>query len=216
MNAANLPAPPSNISSRSVSIFELDSILYRTHDVGRAPIFFGRARIHRFDSPDASYGVLYTGRDAFCAFVETLASAAGTSVVTTAALKRRALSELKPARPLRLVDLTVSGALVRIGADARLFSGSHEIAQLWSRALHDHPSHPDGLLFPSRLDPARQGIAIFEDRAPKMKELSRRSWYETGGMRHLLAEIMEHYRFELIENQSVVTRKPASRQEGLF
>jgi hypothetical protein len=184
--------------------------------VGHGPIFFGKAGLNRFDSPDGSYGVVYAGRDAHCAFVETFGSVAGTSVVTTSGLKNRALSELKPVRPLRLIDLTISGALVRIGADARLFSGSREIAQLWSRALHDHPSHPDGLLFPSRLDPARHAIAAFEDRAPRLKELARRGWYETGAMRHQLAEIMKHYRLELIENQSVVSRKPAARQEGLF
>jgi len=58
-------------------------------------------------------------------------------------------------RTLRLIDLTQSGTLVRIGADARLFSGSHRIAQQWSKALYEHRAKADGLLYPCRLDPAR-------------------------------------------------------------
>jgi len=125
---------------------------------------------------------------------------------------------LKPIRALRLIDLTQSGTLVRIGADARLLSADHEIAQSWSKALHEHPTEADGMLYLSRLDPARHALALFEDRAPKMVELSRQSWYAPGAQRHLLAELLDHYSLELIETRFVVPRKPASRarQHKLF
>jgi hypothetical protein len=32
----------------------------------------------------------------------------------------------------------------RVGADGRLFTGSHKIAQQWSAALRAHPCKPDG------------------------------------------------------------------------
>jgi hypothetical protein len=112
-----------------------------------------------------------------------------------------------PARALRLIDLTSSGALVR----ALLFSGPHDGSRLWSEALHNHPCHADGLLYPSRLDPLRHSIALFEDRAPKLVELNRQSWYAPGKLRVDLANIIDHYDFQLIETQFVAQRKPMSR-----
>jgi hypothetical protein len=136
--------------------------------------------LHRFDAPDRSYGVLYAGSDAYCAFIETFARSAGSNIVTTAELEARSLSEMKATRPLRLIDLTQFGALVRIGADSRLFAGEHSVTQPWSKALHEHPAETDGLIFPSRLDPVRHAIALYQDRAPKLVELSRQSWYAPG------------------------------------
>jgi hypothetical protein len=213
-----MPPPSPDLSSREVTLVEFSDRIFRTHRIDRHPIFFSDTRLNRFDAPDRSYGVLYAGRDPFCAFIETLARAAGTRIITTTELESQALSELKPTRALRLIDLTQSGTLVRIGADARLFSGDHEVAQCWSKALHDHPMETDGLLYPSRLDPARQCLALFSDRAPKMTELSRQSWYAPGSQRLLLAELMEHYSLELIETRFIVPRKPATRarQGGLF
>jgi hypothetical protein len=174
----------------------------------------GNAGLNRFDAPDASYGVLYLGCDAHCAFVETFAHASGTRTVTTAALKSRALSQLRPT-PLRLIDLAGPGTLVRIGVDSRLFAGEYQRAQLWSKALHDHPAKADGLLYPSRLDPTRRAVALFLDRPVKFAELSRQSWYAPGPQRVLLAEIAEHYKIELIENEFVASRKPV-RQQTMF
>jgi hypothetical protein len=77
--------------------------------------------------------------------VETFLHASGIRTVTTAALKNRALSQLKPHRALRLIDLAGSGALVRMGVDSRLFAGEY---QPWSKALHDHPAKADGLCIP--------------------------------------------------------------------
>ena len=123
---------------------------------------------------------------------------------------------MQPVRPLHLVDLTGSGSLVRIGADARLFSGAYEISRLWSKALHDHPAGADGLLYPSRLDPTRHSIALFSGRDLEFSELSRQSWYATGPQRLLLARIVEHYQLDLIESRTVVQRRPPSSQGRLF
>ena len=210
--------PPANFHRNSVTVISFDKPLFRTHSIRRHPIFYGRTGANRFDAPDGSFGVLYAGCDPFTAFIETFAVAAGTRIITTTALKEKALSELKAARALRLIDLTQSGTLMRIGADARLFSGSHDDAQLWSKQLHAHPCKADGLLYPSRLDPLRQSIALFEDRAPALIELDRQSWYGPGKLRSLLAEIAEHYELQLIETQFITKRKPSARakQAGMF
>jgi hypothetical protein len=179
------------------------------------PVFYGKSGRNRFDAPDKSYGVLYAGRDATCAFIETFARATGTSIVTTAALQQHALAELKPQRPLRLADLTQQAALMNIGADARLFAGSRRTAQLWSRALHDHPSNIDGLLYPSRLDPTCHCIVLFEDRAPKPTEMNRQSWYASGPLRTTLVHILDLYSLELIETESVSVLRPKPTTRAL-
>jgi hypothetical protein len=40
---------------------------------------------------------------------------------------------------LSFVDLFATGGLTRVGADSRLFAGSHMIAKQWSAALRLHP-----------------------------------------------------------------------------
>ena len=145
MSLEALPAPPENVGKIYVSVVELAGPFFRTHGIKRGPLSPGNTGLNRFDAPDASYGVLYLGCDAHCAFIETFAHASGTRTITTAALKSRALSQLKPTRPLRLIDL--AGLALR--------------APLRYKALHDHPAQVDGLLYPSRLDPSRRAVAFF-------------------------------------------------------
>lgn len=205
-----MPGPPPDIHDRKITVIEFSDPMFRTHAINQGPIHFGKTGLHRFDSPDGSYGVLYAGRDEYCAFIETFARAAGSTTITTTELKNRCVAELRAARPLRLVDLTQSGTLLRLGADARLFSGDHASSQAWSKAFYDHPFKIDGLLYPSRLDPARHALALFEGRAPKPVELSRQTWFAPGPMRHVLAEIVEHYALAVIEEKVVPPRKPSS------
>jgi hypothetical protein len=69
---------------------------------------------------------------------------------------------------------------------------------------------------PPRSDEAR--YCAVGDRSLKIVELSRQSWYALGAQRHLLAEIIDHYDLELIENRFVAPRKPAAiaRTRELF
>jgi hypothetical protein len=52
----------------------------------------------------------------------------------------------------------------------------------------------------------RHAIVLYQDRAPKLVELSRQSWYAPGPQRRLLVEIIEHYKLDLIESHSVATQ----------
>jgi hypothetical protein len=125
-------------------------------------LFFGKTGQNRFDSPDATFGVLYAGMDEHCAVIETFGQSTGIRVVTRSALEQRSLSYLQTKQPLLLIDLARSGGLARIGADSRLLSGTHSIAQRWSAALRDHPCRPHGILYPARHDVARYACALFE------------------------------------------------------
>ncbi len=213
-----LQDPPPDLGGRRLSILEKDSAWYRTHSIQRQPVFYGKAGLHRFDAPDQSYGVLYAAQDPYCAFIETFGHSTGINTVTTEALAARALSLLQPSRALRLVDLTDSGSLARIGADARLFAADTKVAQKWSRALYIHPARADGILYPARHDPARGACAIF-DRAPKLVAIQMTCWWvDEGPHRQLLAGILDHYGFSLIETQSLLERKPPRKalQPTLF
>jgi hypothetical protein len=44
-------------------------------------------------------------------------------------LQERSLAQIRFNRPLRLVNLAESGALMRIGVDARLFTARHTVSQ---------------------------------------------------------------------------------------
>jgi RES domain-containing protein len=149
------PEPPGDLASRSPLLAELPAgtTLSRIHDRRYGPVFFGKTANNRFDSPDGSLGVLYVGIDEYCAFIETFGYSTGDSVVTRTELEGRHLSYLITTQRLTLIDLAGSGALARIGADARLFSGSDAVGQRWSSALRDHPAKPAGLLYPARHDP---------------------------------------------------------------
>ena len=82
-----MPGPPVALADRKLTLTAFDGVLYRSHQIKLNPIHYGKSRIHRFDAADGSYGVLYAGRDAYCAFIETFARSAGVRIVTTAELE---------------------------------------------------------------------------------------------------------------------------------
>jgi hypothetical protein len=194
------PEPPSDLGTRVPLLVKLDAgtILSRLHYKNHGPIFFGKTGRNRFDSPDRSFGVLYVGRDESCAFIETFGQSTGMSVVTRKELLERHLSYLTTTQSLTLVDLASSGSLARVGADSRLFSGSHAIAQRWSAALRGHPTNPAGLMYPARHDPARNACALFDLPESTFEMENVGSLMET---RHasLLGKILDHYGFGLID-----------------
>jgi hypothetical protein len=178
--------------------FAVGAIFSRIHSKADDPVFFGKTGGNRFDSPDASFGVMYVGLDEHCAFIEVFGHNTGKNVVTRDALERRHISYLKTNRELNLVDLATSGGLARIGADAGLLSGSHEIAQRWSAALRHHPAKPDGLLYPARHDVARNACALF-DLPPSAFQVTDAGSLLDPPNTHLPARILDTYDFGLID-----------------
>jgi RES domain len=215
------PDPPSDLRLRKLPIVEFGDVLHRTHRRDRTAVFFGRSGRNRFDDPQNEYGVLYAARDPYGAFIETFGQSTGNASISTAGLARYSLARLAAQRPLRLLDITASGSLARIGADGRLFAGEHSVAQSWSRALYEHPyAAIDGILYPARHDPNCSAMAIF-DRAPQIDVLDSIPWHDGGVLRPLLAEILNHYAFSLIETVMTPERKRPGQatqmtQRGLF
>jgi hypothetical protein len=194
------PEPPSDLDGRSPLLLTVTpgTLFSRIHNRTKRPVFFGKTGGNRFDAPDASFGVLYVGFDEYCAFIETFGQDTGNRIVTRRALEQRHLAHLELTEPLNLIDLVASGGLARIGADARLLSGSHAIAQRWSAALRNHPSKPAGLVYPARHDTARNACALF-DHSDSILRVTNSSSLLMPQYALLLAAILNTYDFGLVE-----------------
>lgn len=184
------PEPSKRLHSIGLPISEIDREWYRSHTTSRRPIYFGRNRAYRFDAPDGDYGVLYVGADPHVACIESFQIAGLHPVVTESKLRERSLSRIHIRRPVRLVNLAASGALTRIGADARIFTAGYSVSQRWSRVIQSHPERPDGILYRPRHDPARLASALFDRIADQVTAETLGTWTDRTAA---LAEVLDTY-----------------------
>lgn len=158
-------------------------------------MFFDRTGKGRFDGQEQGYGILYVGADEYTAFIECFGRAHGARGVAELALKQRNLFRITSARPRVLADLTGNG-LVKLGADARLASGSYLMARKWAQAIWQHPQQVDGIRYHSRHDDTRLCWGLFDKSRSVLQEENLGNLVE----RHpaLLAEILAHYDYGLL------------------
>ncbi|MSP61912.1 MAG: RES domain-containing protein [Myxococcales bacterium] len=190
------PSPPADLATRQLPIRSFRSPWFRSHRIERGALHFGRSGGERFDAPRRQFGVLYLGRDAHSAFIETFGRHGSRQQVTLSQLQERALAQIESAGLLRLVDLTGRG-LARIGADARLATGNYKISQAWALALHDHPASPDGIYYRSRHDPGRRCAAIFDRASASLTARTLGSLADRANG-PTLADLLDTYAFGLI------------------
>lgn len=193
-----MPAPPADLRDRVLPVVEDGGPWTRMHSAKNNPLFFGKTGSNRFDDPEGEYGVLYAAGDAFGAFLESFGRRPGRNVVSWEKLRMRPLALVRARQPLRLVDLTGPG-LARIGATAAISTDDYREAQIWSRALHEHPEAPDGLRYRLKHDPSRIGAALFERVGETALEIQPHSALVAPDNRKLLAAILEEYHFGLVE-----------------
>lgn len=191
----SLSPPPARLRDQELPILPYRATLFRVHWKDQNAAFWGKTGNNRFDAPAGEFGVLYAATDEYGAFIETYGDTSDRTI-TSSSLMLRGWARVEPIRELRLVDLSGPG-LAQIGADERLCSGEHHVAQRWSLALWQHPSSVDGLYYRARHDPSRLSVALFERAAGGVLVV------EDGGLldeRHepLLAGILEIYRFSLL------------------
>jgi hypothetical protein len=191
------PHPTADLGSVRLLVTRISGRWFRIHSAGRDALHFGTQPRNRFDAPAGEFGVLYLGRDAHCAFIETFGHDTGrTPFVTEAELRVRELSAVS-AKGLRLVDLRSEG-LARMGADAELTSGSdYGLSRRWAAGLHDHPRRPDGILYRARHDPSRASAALFDRARPKLSVKRLGCLLEARHARRLGA-ILETYGYGLV------------------
>lgn len=211
-SASRHPEPPTNLDEWTLPLVEIPPPYFRCHSASRGPLYFNRGRIGRFNAPNGEYGVLYLGRDEYCAFIETFGQSMrrnerGISLISVSDLARSCLCRIgvTPNRgPLRLVDLAGAG-LSRLGADGRLntMTDDRGVPQRWALALHQHPERPDGLYYRVRHDLSRTGIALF-DRIGDVLDADCRD--NALARADALAGILAHYRFALSPTDDVPER----------
>ena len=173
-------------------------VWFRIHGAALDPCQFGLRPRHRFDAPAGEFGVLYVGRDAHCAFIETFGHQTGrVPFVTEAELRAGSIAIVRAREKLRLVDLRGEG-LARLGADAALTSGpDYGLSRRWAAALYRHPRKPDGIAYRARHDPARTSAALFDRAGPKLVAASQGSLLESKHER-LLGDILDTYGYGLV------------------
>jgi hypothetical protein len=192
------PEPPADLNSRELLIREVEGPLFRIHRSSYDPLHFGRAARYRFDAPAGEFGVLYCAEDEWGAFIETFGQSTGVSTVSVNSLTANPLARVALSRPLRVVDFAASGGLTRVGADARLCSGPHDLARRWSLAIWRHPAQADGIAYGCRHDPPRVGLAVF-DRAADAVSAESVGPLILPEHQVLLGRILDTYKFGLIE-----------------
>ncbi len=140
------------------------------------PLGFG-AGLSRFSDPTGlAFGLVYLGSSAKVAFVETIlrdcADGRGADcVIEMAEIERCSLASIQPIDVLRLVDLTGDGPL-RMGVPSDVIGARDQRqAREWSAAFHVHPNHPDGVLYPSRLNEERC-MALYDRAIGKLKVIA--------------------------------------------
>lgn len=168
------------------------------HRAEHSALYFGKGREDRFDDPEGEYGVMYVAQDEFGAFVETFLRDPKLTLVDGAELGSRRLSVVEAGKDLALVDLTSEG-LQHAGVKGDASTAPHEETQPLSRAVHEHPSRPDGIRYRLRQDLGRIGVAIFERalEARDLRELDRGSLLAPRNAR-LLGDLLENYKKDYI------------------
>ena len=116
--------------------------------------------------PANRFGVLYLGESLKVCFLEAVLRDQRDGVIGTFAigedeLDSRRYAEIEVTARLQLVDLREDRA-VRMGIPSDVHrASSHRLGRAWSAAFYDHPSAPDGIIYPSRLN-GQTNLAIYD------------------------------------------------------
>jgi len=189
------PTPPRDFAGRDLPLETLSAgtTFIRIHRTDLGPLFFGMSGDNRFDDPKRGYGVCYVALSLEGAFAETCLRAVGAQFVASAYLVARSFTAVTTTAPLRLVAVHGPG-LARIGVTSIVSGGEHALAQLWSRAIHDHPASPDGLLYRANHDNGEICAALFDKCVGR---LDPRRTQELLSDRARLAALLDRYKVGL-------------------
>jgi hypothetical protein len=201
------PPPHPELPTQQPMIYTLHAgeIVYRHHQKTLRAVFFGTSGTNRFDDPNCDpdhgspgcFGVLYAGEDPACCLLESCGPTTRVPAVTGAFLDARSIARMELTEDLRLVDMVEPGGLISIGADNRLTTGSHKIAQHWSAALRNHPTKPDGIRYRSRHAPERAAYAIFE-RPPSTFSVTSMGSFRDPANEDLFRQILKVYKIAIL------------------
>jgi hypothetical protein len=129
------------------------------------PIHWSKLGVHRFDSPVASYGVLYASNTVETAILEVFGDQwAEFHEIDSADLALFDVCELLVTSPLKVVNAT-GRHLNRLGTASGFFASTdYSKTQAWARSFMTHHQAPHGIRYNSRKNPARINYAVFGTR----------------------------------------------------
>jgi hypothetical protein len=126
------------------------------------PLHWSKLGVHRFDSPAAPYGVLYTSNSVETAILEVFGDQWRSSrQVGFKDLEQYDVCELGNHLPLIVVNAT-GKHLNRLGTDSNFFATpDYSTTQSWARSFMTHPQEPTGIRYNSRKNPRLINYALF-------------------------------------------------------
>ncbi|MCO5073807.1 MAG: RES family NAD+ phosphorylase [Rhizobiaceae bacterium] len=141
------------------------------------PLGYGKSP-SRFSDPRRRvaanrFGVLYLGDSLKVCFLEAVLRDRREGLVDDlpidhAELTQRCYAEIVTSAKLRLVDLRGDNA-VRVGVPTDVIRAQRQnLARRWSLAFYEHPSQPDGIIYPSRLNGATN-LAVYDRAIEKLQ-----------------------------------------------
>lgn len=136
---------------------------------GKSPSRFSDPRRRVFAS---RFGVLYLGESLEVCFLEAMLrdqrdGLIGSLPIAEDEFLTRRYAQIETKVPLRLVDLRHAYA-VRMGVPTDVHRASRQtLARRWSTAFQTHPSAPDGIIYPSRLN-GQTNLAVYDRAVSKL------------------------------------------------
>ncbi len=185
--------PPANFAERELPLASVGTAFVRIHRAEYEALHFGISGANRFHDPAGVYGVCYVAQTLEGAFAETCLRALGAQFVARSFLEIRSVSLIEVTAELRLV--TAHGSdLSRLGITSAVSGGTYNLSQRWSRAIHDHPAMPDGILQRSNHDDGQLCAALFDRCRDRLRVGSATPLMSD---RARLAELLDRYRVGL-------------------
>jgi hypothetical protein len=127
------------------------------------PLHWSKLGIHRFDSPGAPYGVLYSSNSVETAILEVFGDQWRSSrQVGSKDLEQYDVCELENTSSSLMVVNATGKHLNRLGTDSNFFATTdYATTQGWARSFMIHPQKPAGIRYNSRKNPRLINYALF-------------------------------------------------------
>lgn len=159
--------PPSAFPEREIPACRLrKSVFHRLHRASADPILYTCSQSHRFSHPDLPYPVLYAGKDFETCAMEVFGDTMIDHNLDIALASWMAKTLTRMNISAKVCDLTDSKTRMACGIDlAAIKHPDLSIPQQWALAIAAHPTHFDGILYPSRFT-GKACIALFDRNIP--------------------------------------------------
>lgn len=166
--AVPIPALPPTLLFEELS----EAAYFRicSKDYGASEPSFRTGGDYRFDAPDGSYNTLYCARNFTTCFFETVVRDNDYTQLSRAVFDNKmAVLLLLDLSELRLVQMYGKGAQLA-GQNMSVLTGEdYDKTQALSKAIHEHASAPDGIVYRSRYDDTSTAVVLFERARPRVR-----------------------------------------------